>query len=102
MPGKLKNPKVWIQEGVMDETTTRLYMADTFELQEDFDEDIPYLTTIVINKETEIPTVFNSYLGWSNERIADAQKDVYCFKRWADVKEIIHEGRYGSQDITNS
>ena len=73
-----------------------------FELQEDFDEDIPYLTTIVINKETEIPTIFNSYLGWSNERIADAQKDVYCFKRWADVKEIIHEGRYDSQDITNS
>lgn len=73
-----------------------------FELQEDFDEDIPYLTTIVINKETEIPTIFNSYLGWSNERIADTQKDIYCFKRWADVKEIIYEGRYDSQDITNS
>ena len=60
-----------------------------FELHQDFDDDIPYLTTIVINKKTKDPTIFKTYLNWSDQDIADAQRDVYKFQRWAEIKEII-------------
>lgn len=62
-----------------------------FELQESFDEDIPYLTTIVVRKDTGVPTIYKTHqkLKWSDEDIAEAQRDVYKFKRWTEVMEII-------------
>lgn len=60
-----------------------------FELQKDFDENIPYLTTIVVNKNSKVPTLYKSYLEWSDEDITDAQRDVYMFKRWTEIMKII-------------
>lgn len=60
-----------------------------YEFQQEFGKDIPYLTTIVVNKNTKVPTYFKSYSGWSNKEIAAAQKDVYAFQRWTDVMERI-------------
>ena len=92
MPGKLKNPKKSLngRRAQWMRLPLGCIWQTLFELQEDFDEDIPYLTTVVVNRSTKIPTFFKSDLDWSDERIKEAQKDVYCFKRWADVKEIIY------------
>ena len=50
---------------------------------------IPYLTTIVVNKGTDVPTIFKKYLNWSNEKIKSEQCKVYGFEGWADVLEEI-------------
>ena len=93
MPGKLKNPKKSLngRRALWMRLPLGCIWHTLFELQKDFDEDIPYLTTIVVNQDKEIPTIFKSDdYGWSDKEIKDAQKDVYCFKRWADVKERIY------------
>lgn len=91
MPGKLKNPKEtlnafraqWMRHplGCIWQTL--------FEYQQRVDVDIPYLMTIVINAESELPTIFNEELNWSKDKIELAQDDVYNFKQWQDVMEAI-------------
>ena len=51
--------------------------------------EIPYLTTIVVNKNTDVPTMFREYLNWSNEKIKSEQCKVYQFEYWTDILEEI-------------
>ena len=60
-----------------------------FEYQQESDLDIPYLTTIVVNKSTGIPTVFKERLNWSKEKIKLEQDAVYKFEQWIDIMEAI-------------
>lgn len=60
-----------------------------FEYQKDTDLDIPYLMTIVVNKNSDVPTIFKTYLNWSDEKIKAAQDAVYNFEHWQDVMEAI-------------
>ena len=60
-----------------------------FEYQQESNIEIPYLTTIVVNKDSNMPTVFKEYLGWSDERIISEQTKVYRFEYWTDVLEEI-------------
>ena len=53
---------------------------------------IPYLTTIVINQDTGLPTYFHRVLGWPNERIRSEQDKVYRFEYWTDILEKIMQG----------
>jgi len=63
-----------------------------FEYQQESGIEIPYLTTIVINKDTGIPTIFKAWLNWSDEKIAAEQMAVYNFKQWIDVMEAVFNG----------
>ena len=87
MPGKLKNPiesldafrSLWMRRplGCIWQTL--------FEYQQESSIEIPYLTTIVVNKDSDIPTIYKEYLNWSKERIRAEQDEVYKFKQWTDV-----------------
>lgn len=59
------------------------------EYQEASGIDIPYLTIIVVAKDTGLPTYFRNNLDWSYREIANAQADVYNFQQWIDVREHI-------------
>lgn len=50
---------------------------------------IPYLTTIVVNQDTRLPTIFKTRFHWSNEDIRSEQCKVYNFESWTDVLEDI-------------
>ena len=60
-----------------------------FEYQERYNIEIPYLTTIVVNKGSNVPTIFKKYLDWSDEKIISEQVKVYQFEYWTDVLEEI-------------
>ena len=54
---------------------------------------IPYLTTIVVNKNTGVPTIFqNTLFCWSDEQVRDEQCKVYGFEYWTDILEKIMDG----------
>lgn len=60
-----------------------------FEYQERTSIDIPYLTTIVVNQETRLPTYFRDKLGWSLAEISAKQEEVYRFGQWAEIETAI-------------
>ena len=62
-----------------------------FEYQGESNIEIPYLTTIVVNKNSDLPTMFKEYLGWSDEKIISEQVKVYQFKHWRDVFARLRE-----------
>ena len=64
-----------------------------FEYQEESGIDMPYLTTIIVNKDTRQPTYFSKRLGWSDDKIQAKQREVYNFDRWARIRRaILREG----------
>ena len=88
MPGKLKDPKtsnglraLWMRYALASIWQT------LWEYQCDSGIDIPYLTTIVVNAKSQIPTFFKKSWKWSDEKIATAQREVYDFQQWHDVME---------------
>ena len=91
MPGKLKEPKESLD--AFRAQWMRLPLGciwqTLFEYQQKSDLDIPYLTTIVVNKNSDVPTIFKTYLNWSDEEIKAAQDAVYNFEQWQDVMEAI-------------
>lgn len=51
---------------------------------------IPYLTTIVVSQDTpHLPTIFRTYLHWSDEKIRSEQEKVYRFEHWREILEGI-------------
>ena len=61
-----------------------------YELQEEWREEIPHiaiprLTSIVVNKDTRLP----SYPKMSQSEFEDARKAIYNFPLWASVLEAI-------------
>lgn len=60
-----------------------------FDYQQESNIEIPYLTTIVVNKDTRVPTIFNTRFKWSNEKIRSEQCKVYNFEDWTDILEEI-------------
>ena len=60
-----------------------------FEYQEKSGIDIPYLTTIIVNKDTRQPTYFSKGQGWSDDKIQAEQTAVYNFKHWAHIRQAI-------------
>lgn len=88
MPGELKNAKKswngfrarWMR------LPLGCIWQTLFEYQQKSDLDIPYLTTIVVNKDSGMPTIFKN---WSDEKIKAAQDAVYNFEQWQDVMEAI-------------
>ena len=60
-----------------------------FEYQEESGIDIPYLTTIVVNKDTRQPTYFILTFGWSDDRIRAEQEAVYNFEQWEHIRHAI-------------
>jgi len=64
-------------------------MKTLFEYHEETGMDIPYLTTIVVNKDTRRPTYFSNRLGWSDDQIQTEQTAVYNFEYWERVRQVI-------------
>ena len=91
MPGELKNPIESLD--AFRAQWMRLPLGciwqTLFEYQQESDLEIPYLTTIVVNRNSDVPTIFKTYLSWSDEKIKAAQDAVYKFKQWQDVMEAI-------------
>ena len=91
MPGKLKNPIESLD--AFRARWMRLPLGciwqTLFDHQQKSNIEIPYLTTIVVNKNTEVPTIFKKYLNWSDEKIKLEQDAVYKFEQWTDVMEAI-------------
>lgn len=89
MPGKLKDPKesldafraLWMRHPLACIWQTLL------EHQQKSNLDIPYLTTIVVNNNSDVPTIFKTYLNWSTKKIKEAQDAVYKFEHWTDILE---------------
>ena len=48
---------------------------------------MPYLTIIVVNKDTRRPTYFSKELGWSDDKIQAKQAAVYNFEQWEDIRQ---------------
>ena len=59
------------------------------EYQEESGIEIPYLTTIVVNKSTGQPTYFSKRLGWSDDQIQAEQAAVYNFEQWEHIRQAI-------------
>lgn len=92
MPGKLKNPKKSLdaRRALWMRLPLGCIWHTLFEYQKrNPDLDIPYLTTIVVNQDTDIPTVFKERYNWSEEQIKAAQNDVYEFEQWTDIMDAI-------------
>lgn len=62
-----------------------------FEYQERTGIDIPYLTTIVVNQKTRLPTYFRDRLGWPLAEIQEKQEEVYRFGQWAEIEAAIRQ-----------
>ena len=60
-----------------------------FDYQQESNIEIPYLTTIVVNKGTRVPTIFKKRFNWPNEKIRSEQCKVYNFEYWTDILEQI-------------
>ena len=60
-----------------------------FEYHQETGIDIPYLTTIVVNKYTRRPTYFSKRLGWSDDQIQAEQVAVYNFEQWEHIRQAI-------------
>ena len=58
-----------------------------FEYQEESCINMPYLTIIVVNKDTRRPTYFSKELGWSDDKIQAKQAAVYNFEQWEDIRQ---------------
>lgn len=92
MPGKLKNPKKSLKgrRSLWMRLPLGCIWQTLFEYQKrNPDLDIPYLTTIVVNQDTDIPSIFKENYNWSEEQIKAAQDAVYKFKQWTDIMEAI-------------
>ena len=61
-----------------------------FEYHKESGIEIPYLTTIVVNKSTRQPTYFKK-LGWSDDQIQAKQAAVYKFKQWEHIRQAIED-----------
>ncbi|MDE0327346.1 MAG: hypothetical protein OXN27_25745 [Candidatus Poribacteria bacterium] len=93
MPGKLKNPiesldafrALWMRRplGCIWQTLFEYQQESNMEICT-----IPYLTTIVVNKGTDVPTIFRDF-NWSDEKIRSERDKVYKFEDWTDVLEEI-------------
>ena len=64
-----------------------------FDYQQESNIEIPYLTTIVVNQDTRVPTFFKTRFHWSNEKIRCEQCKVYEFEYWTDILEEIRNVR---------
>ena len=64
-----------------------------FDYQQESNIEIPYLTTIVVNQDTDVPTIFKKHFNWSNEKIRSEQCKVYEFEYWTNVLEEIRNVR---------
>ena len=60
-----------------------------FEYHEESGMDIPYLTIIVVNKKSGLPTHFSEGQGWSIEKIQAKQKAVYEYEHWEHIRQAI-------------
>ena len=60
-----------------------------YEYQETSGLDIPYLTTIVVAKDTRLPTYYKNNLGWSETKIRSEQELVYQFEHWTTIIESL-------------
>ena len=60
-----------------------------FEYHKESGIEIPYLTTIVVNKSTRQPTYFSKRLGWSDNKIQAEQAAVYNFEQWEHIRQAI-------------
>ena len=60
-----------------------------FEYHEELGMDVPYLTTIIVNNDTGLPTHFSEGQGWSKEKIQAKQKAVYEYEHWENVRQVI-------------
>ena len=60
-----------------------------FEYHQETGIDIPYLTIIVVNKDTRRPTYFSKRLGWSDDQIQAEQVAVYNFEQWEHIRQAI-------------
>lgn len=92
MPGKLKNPKKSLnaRRAFWMRLPLGCIWHTLFEYQKRNPVlDIPYLTTIVVNQGTDIPTIFKEWYDWSEEQIKAAQNAVYKFEQWTDIMEVI-------------
>ena len=69
-----------------------------FEYHEESGMDVPYLTTIIVNKGTGLPTHFSEGQGWSKEKIQAKQKAVYEYEHWEHVRQGILQDYSGFQN----
>jgi len=60
-----------------------------FEYHEELGMDVPYLTTIIVNNDTGLPTHFSKGQGWSKEKIWAKQQAVYEYEHWEHVRQVI-------------
>ncbi len=93
LPGKLKDPKNTLDAFRAQWMRNPLgcIWQTLFEHQQDSNIEIPYLMTIVVNKNTNLPTIFETHLTWSEKKIKSEQDAVYKFEQWPDIMEAINQ-----------